>query len=261
MDSRPVKRRIRVIGIGAGNPEYMTVQAINALNRAQVVFLPNKGTDKAGLLHLRHEICDRYMDGATCRFVEFDIPERSKAGVYKTDVKEWRAKVRQIYERLLAEELAENEVGAFLVWGDPSLYDGTLGILDRIHATGGFDLDVEVIPGISSVSALAARHKVALNRIGESLTIMTGRQLAAGFPDTGGNVVVMLDTQKGLQDIDGDIHIRWGAYVGSPDEILVEGKLRDVRDEIERLREVSRETHGWVMDTYVLSPDGGSTGD
>ena len=112
MDSRPVKRRIRVIGIGAGNPEYMTVQAINALNRAQVVFLPNKGTDKAGLLHLRHEICDRYMDGATCRFVEFDIPERSKAGVYKTDVKEWRAKVRQIYERLLAEELAENEVGA-----------------------------------------------------------------------------------------------------------------------------------------------------
>ncbi|WP_425053350.1 precorrin-6A synthase (deacetylating) [Psychromarinibacter sp. S121] len=256
-----MRRRILVIGIGAGNPEYITVQAVKALNRASVFFLPNKGADKAGLLHLRQEICGRYIEGDDYRFVEFDIPERSKAGVYKSDVKAWRDEVRRIYERLLAEEIGEDETGAFLVWGDPSLYDGTMGILESIAATDAFDLDYEVIPGISSVSALAARHKVALNRIGEPLTVTTGRLLTKGMPDTGGNVVVMLDTQAGLRALDGDIEIHWGAYVGTEDEILISGKLRDVCDDIERQRVASKDENGWIMDTYLLAPpkDAGKT--
>ena len=81
------------------------------------------------------------------------------------------------YERLV-ENLGPNETGAFLVWGDPTLYDGTLAILDDVHATGRVEFSVEVVPGISSVSALAARHGVALNRAGESVLITTGRRLA-----------------------------------------------------------------------------------
>ena len=42
-------RKVFIIGIGAGNPEYMTVQAINALNQVDVFFIPNKGTEKAAL--------------------------------------------------------------------------------------------------------------------------------------------------------------------------------------------------------------------
>ncbi|MGH6808590.1 MAG: SAM-dependent methyltransferase, partial [Ensifer adhaerens] len=33
-------RKLLIIGIGSGNPEHMTVQAINALNRADVLFIP-----------------------------------------------------------------------------------------------------------------------------------------------------------------------------------------------------------------------------
>ena len=36
-------KKILIIGIGAGDPDYMTVQAINALNRADVFFVMDKG--------------------------------------------------------------------------------------------------------------------------------------------------------------------------------------------------------------------------
>ena len=104
--------------------------------------------------------------------------------------------------------------------------------------------------------ALAARHKVALNRIGESLTIMTERQLAEGFPNSVGNVVVMLDAIDAFRAVDGDLDIHWGAYVGTEDEILLSGRLREVCDEIERLRTEARARHGWLMDSYLLSHRG-----
>lgn len=248
-----MKRRMMVIGIGAGNPEYVTVQAIKAMNRVSVFFIPNKGTEKAGLAQLRQEICERYIEGADYRLVDFDVPERSRAGGYKGDVEAWRNEVRRVYETLLATEMGEDEIGAFLVWGDPSLYDGTLAILESIRTGGRFELDFDVIPGISSIQALAARHRVPLNRIGESLTVTTGRLVAEGLPKGAGNVVVMLDNQAALTRLDGDIEIHWGAYVGMDDEVLVSGRLGEVGDEIERIRAKSRAEHGWVMDTYLLS--------
>ena len=57
-----------------------------------------------------------------------------------------------------------DEVGAFLVWGDPSLYDSTIRVIQQIIADGATAFDYEVIPGITSVQALAAQHKIALNR-------------------------------------------------------------------------------------------------
>ncbi|WP_375690094.1 precorrin-6A synthase (deacetylating) [Pseudooceanicola sp. LIPI14-2-Ac024] len=248
-----MKRQVSVIGIGAGNPEYVTMQAIKALNRVSVFFIPNKGDDKADLHHLRREICERYIEGDAYRLVDFDIPERSKAGAYKSDVAAWRAEVRRIYETLLTDELGADEVGGFLVWGDPSLYDGTMEILDTIRDEGRMDLDYEVIPGISSVSALAARHRIALNRIGEPLTITTARLVSQGLPETGGNVVVMLDSRSAYHQVDPDLDIHWGAYIGTDDEILVAGRLRDVREEIDRRRAAARDEKGWVMDTYMLS--------
>ncbi len=53
---RRTLRKILVIGIGAGNPEHMTVQAIKALNRADVLLIPTKGMEKAYLAEVRREI-------------------------------------------------------------------------------------------------------------------------------------------------------------------------------------------------------------
>jgi precorrin-6A synthase len=246
-------RKVLVIGIGAGNPDYMTVQAIDALNRADVFFIPDKGTEKAALKTLRKDICERFIENPAYRMVDFETPRRGPPEPdYRASVDQWHARLVECFERLLTDHLGEGECGAFLVWGDPTLYDSTLRILEAIRARG-FAVEYDVIPGISSVQALAAQHRIALNRIGEPVLITTGRKLTQGFPDNADSVVVMLDGDQAFRNFAAaDIEIYWGAYLGTEDEILVAGKLAEVTDDIERLRRQAREEKGWIMDTYLL---------
>ena len=54
-------RKISVVGIGSGDPEHITVQAISTLNTVDVVFMVDKGDEKRELTDLRREICERYI--------------------------------------------------------------------------------------------------------------------------------------------------------------------------------------------------------
>jgi precorrin-6A synthase len=250
-------KKILIIGIGAGNPEYITLQAVNALNRVDVFFLMDKGAEKEKLNALRREICERYIHKPGYRIVEALNPERAREGIdYQQAVDRLNADKQLTFERLIAEELEDGQCGAFLVWGDPSLYDSTIRIMEAIIQTGRHQLDYEVIPGITSVQALTAQHKVSLNNVGRAVEITPGRLLAQGFPDNVDSVVVMLDAEHAYQTlVDQDLDIYWGAYLGTADEILISGKLSEVADEIQRVRNAARKTHGWIMDTYLLKRD------
>jgi precorrin-6A synthase len=246
-------RTVLVIGIGAGDPEHVTVQAIKALNRADVFFVVDKGPQAPELIGLRHEIVARYFDGEP-RIVALPDPPRDRAtAAYREAVQDWRHRRAEVWERAIAGELAEGGCGAFLVWGDPALYDSTLAVLDEILERGNVKFDHEVIPGISSPQALAARHRIPFNRVGGAVQITTGRRLRAGMPEGADDVIVMLDADCSFTQIEHpDIDIHWGAYVGTDAEILVSGPVAEVGAEIERLRREARERNGWVMDTYVL---------
>lgn len=243
-------RRILIVGIGAGNPDFITLQAIKALNRADVFFIPDKGGEKGDLKRLRTQIIDQHVT-RPYRSVEMPIPRRRTEGDYKAGVDEWHARLRADYRGLFLEHLAEGECGALLVWGDPALYDSTLRIVEGLHAEDQ-SFVYEIIPGITAPQALAAAHRVALNRIGEPVLITTGRRLGEmepGDPDA----VVMLDGELAFRRVrDADVEILWGAYLGTSDEILISGRLGDVADEIERTRARARAEKGWIMDTYLL---------
>jgi precorrin-6A synthase len=247
-------REIQVIGIGAGNPEYITVQAVNALNATDVFFVIDKGEDKSSMLALREEICERYIDHDRYRMVAISEPARDrKAAAYTGAVEDWHEARAQLFETAILGNLPENGRGAFLVWGDPALYDSILRIVERILARGAVQFTYRVVPGITSVQALAASHRIPLNRIGEPVHITTGRRLAAGLPDGLESVVVMLDAGFAAADLeDDDLHIYWGAYLGTPDEVLRSGPLREVAEEIAETKRALREHHGWIMDTYLL---------
>jgi len=247
-------RKVFVIGIGAGNPDYVTVQAINALNQVDVFFIIDKGEEKHDLVRLRKEICERYIKDKNYRTVEAADPPRDRTPAsYEPAVRAWHELRATIYERLIGQELREDECGAFLVWGDPSLYDSTLRIIDQIIARGTVAFEYEVIPGISAIQALAARHRIALNRIGQPFHITTGRKLAEGAPNGIDDVVVMLDANCSFKAIgDPDVDIYWGAYIGTEDEILAAGNLRERMDDIMRTRADAKARKGWIMDTYLL---------
>ena len=245
-------RKIFVIGIGAGDPDHMTMQAIKALNQVDVFFIPDKGTEKSALRDLRISICERFIEDSNYRTIGGDVPQRDSAGDYLGGVDEWHGRLADIYSGLFEREISESGVGAVLVWGDPAIYDSTLRIIERVRAKG-LALEFEVIPGISSVQVLAAKHRIALNRIGESVLLTTGRKLAEGFPDQAGSVVVLLDGVQAFASLaDQNLEIFWGAYLGTDYEILRSGKLAEVKDEIVAVRKQARERHGWIMDTYLL---------
>jgi precorrin-6A synthase len=248
-------RRLLVIGIGAGDPEHVTAQAIRALNAVDVFFVVDKGPEAEDLVALRREICERFIEDASYRIVEVPDPPRDRAAAaYVAAVDDWRARRTEVWGAALRDELADDGVGAFMVWGDPSLYDSTLDVIERILAGGHVAFEYEVIAGISSVHALTARHRIALNRVGGAVQVTTGRRLAEhGWPDGVADVVVMLDAHCSFRHIDPEgVEIFWGAYLGTPDELLVAGWLATAGAQIERVRARARERKGWIMDTYLL---------
>jgi precorrin-6A synthase len=243
-----VGRHIHVIGIGAGDPDFMTVQAIEALNDTQVFFAMDKGEAKSDLVALRREICDRFIREPGYRFVELPDPKRSTRADYREAVADWHAARARIWATAIAAELGPDGVGAFLAWGDPSLYDSTLRILDAVAAE--LDFTHDVIPGITAVQALTARHRIPLNEVGEPVLITTGRQLREN--GMAGSAVVMLDAECSFRACPPDTEIWWGAYLGTPDELLVTGTVGEVGTRIAALRDEARARHGWIMDTYLL---------
>jgi precorrin-6A synthase len=248
-------RRLLLIGVGAGDPEHVTVQAVRALNEVEVFFVVDKGAAADELVALRHEICERFVERRSYRVVAVPDPPRDRtASAYGAAVDEWRARRAAAWGELLRDELGEDGVGAFLVWGDPSLYDSTLDVVERVLAAGRVQLTYEVIPGISAVHALTARHRIPLNRVGGAVQITTGRRLAAdGWPDGADDVVVMLDADCAFRHLDpAGVEIFWGAYLGTPDELLLAGPLAQAAPEIERVRAEARARKGWIMDTYLL---------
>ena len=95
-------------------------------------FVLDKGDTNADLTGRVGTICDRFATRGRSGVVSADPPRDRTAAAYSPAVGDWRNARAGIYEPLIAEELGADESGAFLVWGDPALYDSTLGILEEI---------------------------------------------------------------------------------------------------------------------------------
>lgn len=246
---------VRVVGIGAGDPGHLTLAAVKALNATDVVFLADKGESAAALRDARIRLCEDVIDPShRWRVVASELPgvRDRGAGAYAGSIAAWREARTAAYGAMLR-ELRPGERGAFLAWGDPTLFDGTIAILDDVRGAGEVAFDLEVVPGVSAAAALAARHGVTLNRQGQSVLVTSGRRLATGgWPDGVENVVVLLDTHDALGAVDDDVEICWGAFLGLPGERLLRGRVGDLREEIDRARTDLREEHGWLFDTYLL---------
>ncbi|SDK69257.1 precorrin-6A synthase (deacetylating) [Nocardioides sp. YR527] len=251
------KRRIKIIGVGPGDPDQVTLEAVTAMRSVDYFLVTDKsGTAKGGmpdpLVRAREELLDRHLT-APARVVKVDDAPRERReeftgtdAEYRKAVADWhRARV----DRYLA-VLAENpgDVG-FLVWGDPAFYDSTIRVVDQI--TAQLDVEVDVIPGISSVQLLAARHRLVLHDVGRPLYVTTGRAVLDAVEAGHDNLVVMLNRVVDLPGLE-DWRIWWGGNLGTREEELVAGVVGEVLPAIESARARLRETSGWVMDIYLL---------
>lgn len=239
--------RIRILGVGMG-PQHVTPEAAEALRSADYVVAARKRDDD-GLLAVRRAIAAAF----GVKLVEVDDPERERGAplAYPDSVAAWHAARVAAYERVLRER---GGTAAFLVWGDPSLYDSTIRVVARLAERLRADWDV--LPGISAPQLLAARHRVVLHEVGRPVHITTARRLRAAVAAGQRNIVVMLG---GALDLDGldDWLIWWGANLGTPAEELAAGRVSGLREELAAARERAKAASGWVMDVYLLRRDQG----
>ncbi|NMO01609.1 precorrin-6A synthase (deacetylating) [Gordonia sp. TBRC 11910] len=249
------ERRIslRVIGIGPGGVKQVTVQAIEAMSGVDAFLMLDKGTAKQSLLDARTAILDAYAPSGY-RVVEIADPPRDRRPAdYDAEVRRWHAARVDAIATVLRSDVGDGGVAAFLVWGDPALYDSTLRIVEQLAALDDLHLDIEVVPGVTSASALTAAHGIVAHRIGEPVHITTGRRLPTTPKSVAGNQIVMLDGDLAfLTTADADDEIWWGAYVGTDDEILISGRVGDVGEQIRCARAQARDRIGWIMDIYLL---------
>lgn len=241
--------RLSLIGIGTGNPDHLTGAAIKAINHADLILLPRKGDAKSDLIDLRRHILADVLT-APARVVEFDMPERDGTPSYLNGVTQWHDAIAALWMEQIACHLPEGGTLALLVWGDPSLYDSSLRIAQRL----GPEIEVSVVPGITSIQALTAAHAICLNELAEPVLITTGRRLREdSWPSSASRVVVMLDGQCAFKTLPSeDIDIWWGAYLGMPHQALLAGPLQSMGPEIIHRRAALRQEHGWIMDIYML---------
>ncbi|SEE48174.1 precorrin-6A synthase (deacetylating) [Bradyrhizobium erythrophlei] len=242
---------LSLIGIGCGDPQQLTLAAIAAINAADLVLIPRKGAAKSDLADLRRTICAEALNNDRTRIAEFDLPVRDVGEEdYRKGVDDWHDAVAATWSQEIARHLGGEGRVALLIWGDPSLYDSSLRIAQRLDPLPS----IEVIPGITSIQALCAAHALPLNEISEPFLVTTGRRLReAGWPPGVDTIVVMLDGGAAFQTLDPEsLKIWWGAYLGMPDQILIAGELAEVGPRIVATRRDARERHGWIMDSYVL---------
>lgn len=242
---------LSLIGIGCGDPGQLTRAAIGAINAADLVLIPRKGTAKSDLADLRRTICADVLTSKNTRIAEFDLPVRdADEADYRKGVGDWHDAVAAAWSQTIASHLGGEGKVALLIWGDPSLYDSSLRIARRLNPLP----EIEVVPGITSIQALCAAHTLPLNDIGEPFLVTTGRRLReGGWPSGVDTVVVMLDGGTAFQSLDPEgLHIWWGAYLGMADQIIMSGALAEAGPGIVAARQDARARHGWIMDSYIL---------
>ena len=242
---------LSLIGIGTGNPDHLTLQAIKEINAVELILIPRKGEGKADLAELRRAICDEVLTNPATRIVEFDLPVRDETITdYKARVEDWHDRIAGVWTAAMG---AAQRV-ALLVWGDPSLYDSTIRIAERLLPAPV----IRVVAGVTSVQVLTAAHGVALNEIGAPFVVTTGRRLRdEGFPAGVDTAVVMLDGECSFQALDPTgIQIWWGGYVGMPEQVLLSCPLAEIGPKIIQTRSDARAAHGWIMDIYLLRRGG-----
>ena len=165
-----------LIGIGTGNPDHITLAAVKALKSAEIILLPRKGEAKSDLLDLRHLLRDNILEpDSNVQLLEFDIPPRAKEGDYLANVEDWHDAIAEVWQQNIARAKQHSSPKvALLIWGDPSLYDSSLRIAERLKRVE--PVKVTVIPGITSLQVLTAEHAIPLNTLAEPIQITTGRR-------------------------------------------------------------------------------------
>ena len=175
--------RLFVIGIGPGDPELLTLKAVRILKEVPCVIVP-KGREEGSSLALSIVRKAIPLDGK--EIVEAYFPMRKTRGSEESGVRSEENKTINDRDELDAkwDEAAEAVLNrldkgtdaAFITIGDPAIYSTFFYLYDRLLARRP-SLSIEMVPGISSINAAAARSGMSLGLGDERIAILPANYL------------------------------------------------------------------------------------
>lgn len=149
------------IGVGPGSPDLLTLRAVSVLGRVAVVLAAASTRNEYSTALA---IAKPHLP-ATVRVEHIAFPmTRDKA----TLAKAWEENAHTV-----AAILEQGESAAFLTLGDPLMYS-TFGYLMRTLAPLYPHIPVEVVPGITSFQAAAAKTRTVLCESEENFMLLSG---------------------------------------------------------------------------------------
>ncbi len=188
--------RLYVIGVGPGDPELLTLKAVRILKEVSCICVP-KGREEGSSLAL--SIVEKAINVKGKEIIEAHFPmkktkERIKESKYQSnkdsdvfidsglDAK-WQETIKIVYNKL------NKDIDmAFITIGDPTIYSTFFYLYDRLLELNP-ELKIEIVPGVSSINASAARAKISLALADEKIAI-----LPANYMDTLKDTLERFDT-------------------------------------------------------------------
>jgi precorrin-2/cobalt-factor-2 C20-methyltransferase len=162
-----------VIGVGPGDPELLTLKAVRILKAVPCLCVP-KGREEGSSLAL--SIVEGVVDLKGKEIIEAFFPmkktgaserKRDSAGSADDELEgRWNETVLNILKRL-----NQGIDVAFITIGDPSIYSTFFYLYDRILALAP-RIRIEIIPGVSSITAAAARAGISLGLADEKIAVL-----------------------------------------------------------------------------------------
>ncbi len=145
------------MGVGPGDPELLTLKAVRVLKASPVVFTPQAVGSKDSLALT---VARDYIDESRQRLIYASfVMDETSDGV-------WSEAADRIACYLL-----DGEDVAFLTQGDPLLYGSFMYVMEKVRAAHP-QIPIDVAPGVTSITAAAARAKTPLVSHGERLAVL-----------------------------------------------------------------------------------------
>ncbi len=152
------------VGIGPGDPRYLTVMAVDVFRAVDSIFTVVGRNSK-------FSVSRKVIDSVT----RVKAEKRELTFSMARDWEQRRRSVRENAEEILVALKAGLDC-AFATLGDPMTYS-TFGYLLKILREELPALVTEVVPGITSFAALAAKSKTVLVEDDESLHVFPGQNV------------------------------------------------------------------------------------
>jgi precorrin-2/cobalt-factor-2 C20-methyltransferase len=181
------------IGVGPGDPELITVKAVKMLKMADVISVPKPHEDKPSLALavVKHILKERERPPEVLKLVFPMI--KDKDGLKKA----WARNAQ-----IIAEKAKKGKIIAFITMGDPMFYSTFIYLCHSMKEEFP-EVKLEIIPGVTSLTACAASSKIPLAERDEIVAIIpsaTDSNRIEKIAKHANNLVLMKGMQR-LKDL------------------------------------------------------------